>query len=364
MKICIFIDDITHTGGIERVTSNLISQFTKDRSDLEIDIVSQFKSGDKLWYPFDNCQIKYLSEKNYDAKPHSFERMTKMLSNVLTVRKYFKKNHYDIIIGQSFPNVFVLYLAGVNMNNVIAAEHVYYNYYSNLIKTIRLHIYKNCARVAVLTSLDKACYDKHYAYNHTVLIPNPVVVPEYHQSQLEDKIVIAMGRIQYQKGFDILVDVFSLVNHKHPDWKCYIYGDGNLRREVEDCIIKKGMQDVVILKGRTDNVPNAMREASMFVLSSRFEGFGMVIAEAMAQGLPAVSFDCPTGPSDIVRTGYNGILVKNQDKQALANAICNLIEHPEDRKQMGINAIQTSKEFAGNVVAEKWYKLFAEISPN
>lgn len=167
-----------------------------------------------------------------------------------------------------------------------------------------------------------------------------------------------MGRIQYQKGFDTLVDVFALVNEKHPDWKCYIYGDGNYRDKIGNYIKEKGMQDVVILKGRTDNVPIAMREASMFVLSSRFEGFGMVIAEAMAQGLPAVSFDCPTGPSDIVKTGINGILVENQNKQALADAICYMIEHPEERKKMGLKAVESIKDFAGDAIAKKWYQLF------
>ena len=358
MNICFFIDDITHTGGIERVTSNLISQFSKDRNDLEIEIVSQFKSGEKLWYPFDNCAIKFLSEKNYDAKPHSFRRMLKMFSNVFTVRKFFKENHYDVIIGQSFPNVFVLYLAGVDMSRVIATEHVYYDYYNSLIKKIRLHIYKRCKKITVLTSLDKGCYDKHFALEHTVLIPNPVVVPEYYHSSLDNKIAIAMGRIQYQKGFDTLVDVFVLVNEKYPDWKCYIYGDGNYRDEIGNYIKEKGMQDVVILKGRTDNVPIAMREASMFVLSSRFEGFGMVIAEAMTQGLPAVSFDCPTGPSDIVKTDINGILVENQNKQALADAICYMIEHPEERKKMGLKAVESVKDFAGDAIAKKWYQLF------
>ena len=129
MKICFFVGDITNTGGIERVTSNLVSQFSKDRKDIEIDIVSQFKSSDKLWYPFEGCTIKYLSNKNYDAKPKSLERLFKMISNLFAVRTYFENNKYDLIIGQSFPNVFLLFLAGVDMSKVIAAEHVFYDYY-------------------------------------------------------------------------------------------------------------------------------------------------------------------------------------------------------------------------------------------
>ena len=155
-----------------------------------------------------------------------------------------------------------------------------------------------------------------------------------------------------------MVDVFAMVHKKHPNWKVYIYGDGNFRDDIDRHIKECGMENTVILKGRTDDVPSAMREASFFVLSSRFEGFGMVIAEAMSQGLPVVSFDCPTGPSDMVKSNINGILVKNQDKQALADAICYIIENTEKRKEMGKNAVNTAKEFAGDIIAKKWYTVF------
>lgn len=364
MKLCFFVSDITHTGGIERVTSNLIYQFSKDRKDIDIDVVSQFKSGDKIWYNFDGCNIKFLSNKNYDAKPHSVERMIKMFSNALSVRKFFKKNKYDLIIAQSFPNVFLLFLSGISMCNVIAAEHVYYDYYSDIFKKIRIYIYKKCRKIIVLTSLDKKCYDAHCKSEHTVLIPNPVIVPYYSNSPLENKQAIAMGRIQHQKGFDTLIDAFVMVHEKHPDWVVNIYGDGNDKEKIAKYITDKGMDNIVILKGRTDNVPGVMEDASFFILSSRFEGFGMVIAEAMSQGLPAVSFDCPTGPSDIIKTNVNGILVENQNIKALADAICYMIEHPYERKEMGKRALNSVKDFSGESVAQKWYKLFEEIERN
>ena len=361
MKICILIGDITHTGGIERVTSNLVRQFSKDRDDVDVEIVSQFKSAEKPWYSFGNCKIKYLSDKNFDAKPHSVSRINTLLGNLFSVRRFFKKHSYDIIIAQSLPNVFALFVAGVDMRKVIAAEHVYYNYYNSCIKRIRLFMCKYCKKIVVLTSADKECYDRHFKSEHTVIIPNPVVVPEYYESKLDSKVAIAMGRIQYQKGFDTLVDVFAMVHKKHSDWKVYIYGDGNYRNYIEECIKEHGMDDVVILKGKTDDVPSAMRESSFFILSSRFEGFGMVIAEAMSQGVPVVSFDCPTGPSDIVEDGVNGLLVENQNKKALADGICYMIEHPKKRKEMGLKAVETSKRFAGDIIANKWYSLFGLI---
>lgn len=361
MKLCFFIGDITHTGGIERVTSNLVSQFSKDREDIEIDIVSQFRSSEKLWYPFEGCTIKYLSKKNYDAKPHSIERLTKLFSNIFTVKKFFRKNKYDLIIGQSFPNVFILFLAGVDMSKVVAAEHVYYDYYGGILKKIRLFIYKRCHKVVVLTSLDKKCYDVHFPSEHTVLIPNPVLVPQYTYSPLENKQAIAMGRIQYQKGFDTLVEVFEMVHKKYPEWVLNIYGDGNYRDVIAKCITSKGLDGIIVLKGRTENVPSVMQEASFFILSSRFEGFGMVLVEAMAQGLPVVSFDCPTGPSDIIEPNVNGLLVENQNKEALVEAICYMIKYSDKRKDMGNKAVNTAKKFSGELIAQKWYKLFDNI---
>lgn len=361
MKLCFLVADISHTGGVERVTSNLASQFLLEQRGVEIDIVSQFKSSDKLWYSFEGCNIHYLNDKDYDAKPHSMKRMWRMLGNISRIRRFFREHHYDFIISQSLPNTIMLYLAGINMRNVLAVEHVKYDYYNHIIKRFRLHIYARVAKVVVLTYIDKSKYDSYLPSEQTVVIPNPVIVPEYFQSKLENKQAIAMGRIQYQKGFDTLTDVFAIVHKKHPDWIVNIYGDGNCREEIEKYIKQRGMETVVKLRGRTDDVPSVMRESSFFILSSRFEGFGMVIAEAMTQGLPAVSFDCPTGPSDIIQTGENGILVENQNKQAMADAICYMIENPSERMRMGKNALRTVQRFSGDVIAEKWMNLFKSV---
>ena len=361
MKICFFYDDITHTGGIERVISLLCAQFAISHKDLEIEIVSQFKSSSNLAYDFNGAKIIYLSEKNYDAKPHSLKRMFRNLGNIFNVRKHFKTHKYDVIIGEAFPNNVLLFLAGVSLKNVVAAEHVYYGYYGSLLQKIRLHIYKKCRKVVVLTSKDKACYDKYLSSDHTRLIPNPIVLSEKFISPLENKKAIAIGRIQYQKGFDILVDVFKEVHKKYPDWKVDIYGDGNLRPELERQISDARLTGVVNLMGRTKEIYQKIREASFFILSSRFEGFSMVIAEAQSQGVPAVSFDCPNGPSDLIDNGINGILVKNQDKEALYNGICYMIEHPEERKAMGGKSLESVDKYSSVVICDMWKDLFKEI---
>lgn len=224
-----------------------------------------------------------------------------------------------------------------------------------------MYVYKRTAKVIVLTNEDKKEYDAYLPSSQTVVIPNPVIVPEYFLSKLDCKQAIAIGRIQYQKGFDTLTNVFALVHKKHPDWVVNIYGDGNYRDEIAQYIKQRGLEHVVILKGRTTDVFSVLRASSFFILSSRYEGFGMVIAEAMSQGLPVVSFNCPTGPSDIVQTNVNGILVENQNIQAMADAICYMIENPIERKRMGQNAVQSVKRFSGDNIVREWINLFNEL---
>lgn len=361
MKICFFYDDITHTGGIERVISLLCTQFAINHKDLEIEIVSQFRSSKTLAYDFAGTKITYLSENDYDAKPHSLKRMIRILGNVLKVRKYFKQNKYDLIIGEAYPNNILLYLAGVDLSNVIAAEHVYYDYYGSLLKRLRLHIYKKCRKIVVLTSKDKECYDKHLPSEHTILIPNPVVLSEKYESPLDSRIAIAVGRIQYQKGFDTLVDVFKKVHEKYPEWLVRIYGDGNLRSELQQQISDAGLNGIVNLMGRSNEIYKKIREAAFFILPSRFEGFSMVIVEAQSQGVPAVSFDCPNGPSDLINNGVNGILVENQNKDALYDGICYMIEHPNERKVMGKMALENVDKYSVVSICDAWKKLFNEI---
>ena len=361
MKLCFFIDDITHTGGIERVVSLLCGQFAVSHQDLEIEIVSQFRSSKVLAYEFVGAKITYLSEKDYDAKPHSFQRMFRILGNVLNVRKHFKKNKYDVIVGQSYPNNILLYLAGVDLSNVIAAEHVYYDYYGSFLKKLRLHVYKKCFKVVVLTSKDKECYDNHFPSEHTYLIPNPVVLTETFASPLDSKVAIAVGRIQYQKGFDTLVEVFKRVHEKHPDWIVQIYGDGSLRAELEQQIAGAGLNGIINLMGCSNEIYKKLRDAAFYIMSSRFEGFTMVLIEAQSQGIPIVSFDCPNGPWDIIDNGVNGILVEDQNKDALCDGICYMIEHPEERKAMGKKSLKNVDQYSTVVVCNMWKRLFEEI---
>ena len=190
--------------------------------------------------------------------------------------------------------------------------------------------------------------------DNVIIIPNPLPPVTISQtSTTENKKVIAVGRYVYQKGFDLLVEAWKTIAEKHPDWHLYIYGRGdkNNYKAVSNC----HFEDAV------ENINDKYAESSIFVLSSRFEGFGMVIIEAMKCGVPAVSFACPCGPKDIITDGKDGFLIENGNTKQLAERICYLIEHEEERKKMGNNAIETARKYDINEIGKQWVALFENI---
>lgn len=162
-----------------------------------------------------------------------------------------------------------------------------------------------------------------------------------------------------QKGFDRLVSAWRIVSRKHPDWTLSIYGDG-MREQLQRQVDEEGVASSCLLKHTVQNIVDKYCESSIFVLSSRYEGFGMVIIEAMACGVPPVSFTCPCGPRDIIADGRDGLLVENGDIEGLAEKICYLIEHEDLRRKMGRQARMDVERFRIEHIAEQWKELFEE----
>lgn len=217
---------------------------------------------------------------------------------------------------------------------------------------------KKLDRLIVLTNEDKANWKE---LHNVTTIPNPLNVFPSVESEQRNKKAIAAGRYCYQKGFDLLIEAWTIVAREHPDWILEIYGAGN-RDEYIKLVAEKGISNSVIINPATDNIYNRYADASLFVFSSRFEGFGMVLLEAMATKLPVVSFACPCGPRDIISDGKDGILVENGNVQELADKICYLIENEDVRKEMAKNAVEKAKLYSVDVIMKKWLDLFESIN--
>jgi glycosyltransferase involved in cell wall biosynthesis len=194
-------------------------------------------------------------------------------------------------------------------------------------------------------------------FNNLSVIPNPISKFPSVMSDCMNKHAIAVGRYTWQKGFDMLISAWKSVYERHPDWVLDIYGAGNptaFREQAE----RDGISSVVCCHEADSDIYGRYAESSLFVLSSRYEGFGLVIIEAMATGLPVVSFRCPCGPEDIISDGEDGILVENGNIEKLADAICYLIENADKRKQYGLKGNNKSRRYQEDGIMQKWIELF------
>lgn len=213
--------------------------------------------------------------------------------------------------------------------------------------------------LVVLTSQDQHDWgDKLPIY----VIPNSFPFYPDKPSTCENKQAIIVGRYNSAKGYNYLIDAWKRVYQEHPDWIINIFGSGEYEDMVRKQILDNGLQDVVIMNHPTDHIMEEYLNSSIYVMSSVFEGFAMVLLEAMACGLPCVSFDCPYGPRNVITDGEDGILVEYLNSQALADYICRLIENEDLRKEMGSHGRRNVLRFSRETIMPQWVVLFESLT--
>ena len=216
-----------------------------------------------------------------------------------------------------------------------------------------------------LTTEDTAHYEKMFNGRARVqTMPNGTPAYDGPPSTLTNKVAVAAGRLEPSKGFHMLVDAWTEVAGRHPDWQLRIYGEGSQRDLLHDRIASRELQGKVQLMGYTTQLQREMAAASFGVLSSKAEGYPMVLLEAMGCGLPLVSTDCPAGgPRDIITPGVDGFLVKNRDTEAMTQGLLTMIEVTDDkRRSMGEAALVKARERSQEAIADRWASLLEELS--
>ncbi len=196
------------------------------------------------------------------------------------------------------------------------------------------------------------------------VIPNSLPFYPDQYSTCENKHAIAVGRYNDAKGYDYMIAAWEIVHQRHPDWILDIYGSGELHDQVIGWIQEKKLTSTIIPHDPVDTIMEKYLESSICILSSRYEGFPMVLVESMACGVPVVSFDCPYGPQSIIRHNINGLLVEYLNTQSLADNICHLIEDDDLRKRLGACAKKDILCYTKDNIMEKLTNLFSELKNN
>ena len=214
-------------------------------------------------------------------------------------------------------------------------------------------------RLVVLTEEDKT-YCSHCPT--TSVIPNPITTPSLEVSPLSDKVILAVGRLDNQKNFPELIDIWALIAKDYPDWKLRIVGEGYTDVRILKKVKEHGLEEQFELCPFTKEIQKHYLSASIYAMTSAFEGLPLVLVEAESMGLPLVSYACPCGPRDIIRDGQDGFLVEPGDKETFAARLRQLIEDEELRRRMGQAAKINSQRFSLENVMKQWVDLFAELT--
>lgn len=354
-KIGFLIMNFESGGGTERVTSVIANELVRHNFDVRI-ISCQHGNSCKFEI---NKSIRFYS---LNGEKYENPVLRKIYVEKRLI-KYVREEQIDVMIAVDVA--LYLYLVPLQIKKLckcIAWEH--FNYFINpnkMVKYARKLAAEDANCVVVLGKNDLNNYLTHYKHAKNVIyIYNPIAVDVSQSSPLNQKRAIAVGRLNSQKGFDMLIEAWALIEKEVPDWKLDIYGEGLLKDDLQNQIDKLGLQNVN-LRGFTNDVHKEYMESSLFFLSSRYEGFGLVLTEALATGLPIVSFRCKEGPEEIVDDGVNGFLIEEGNIQQFADCAIKLMRDEELLRLFASKSKKDLARFDTKSVINQWVELLNNL---
>lgn len=353
-KIVFLIGSVDDNGGVETVLLQLSSSFVKEG--FTVSVVNLFGS-------------KKNKEKFEDIGCGVYDLFDKKISYLLTplyifrLRRLLKKlsPDFSIDMGTHFSLFSIMSVLGLRTKS-ISCEHV--NLYASLKNFIIKFVFCRFSdQVVTLTERDKGSYKKIGVRNVTC-IPNYTCHASISKELLIDnqnsKNLIAVGRLGYQKSFDRLIEIWARVNDKK-GYSLHIWGEGEDYSKLESLIESNNLQDSCKLMGSTDSITHVYRNAYALLMTSVYEGFPMVLIESMSHGVPVISYDCPTGPSEIIVDGVNGYLIEDGNKFDFLDKLEYIINNENARKVMSSSCLSRRYVFSEEHIIKLWRSLFDEL---
>jgi glycosyltransferase involved in cell wall biosynthesis len=380
MKISILIMNAYGMGGTIRATGNLAGELSRHH---DVEVVSVFQHRDKPFLPLsDRVTLTSLVDRRPSARKwwrRGLGRRLRLPSRLFhpderaygnfngqsdrAIKRYLAEMRADVLITTR---------AGLNIAAaryardgviLVGQEHLHFGAHKpGLLKEIR-RWYPKLDAVITLTEADRVEYSTVLDAAPTLVYPIGNGLPDTTRprSRLDNRLVVAAGRLVPVKGYDRLLEVFAKVVEKRPDWKLRIYGGGAKSDKLSRQARSLRLHNNVAFMGPTADMDNALANASLHVVTSRFEGFGMTIVEAMAVGVPVVSFDCPQGPREIITPGQDGVLVPDGDIDAFADALLVLMEDQDELRRLAANGLETARRHRISEIAARWEQVFTDL---
>lgn len=338
-------------GGIERVISRHIS-FLVDNHE----VVLLTKDKEPSFYPLpaavkhDSVNIDMKLDMSSQLK-RIFQIGSSFLKTVGNLRKKIKAHRPDVVYVASPLGVLEAYLALRSAKKIMVTEHSSFSAYNRVYKFIAGKLYKKVTLLTVPTKDDSAFYTTRHIKNS--YLPNPLPFFPQVPSTLEHKIVLNVGRFTDDKRHELLIRLWKESGVWTHGWKLHLIGKGENEEKIRKQIAELGLEESVLLLPTTKEIEKEFCKASVFVLTSRAEGFGLVLAEAMSAGVPCVTFNCPSGPKDIVTDQQNGYLVAEGDQETFLKRLRALTDSYDLRKTLGTRARVDVQKFAGSIISQE-----------
>lgn len=354
-KICFFSGDITRSGGTERVSIQIANALMKDGT-YEICFLSLVEQEKEPFYPIDP------DIERYQLGDHWIKPGPAYLPLIWKLRRFLKKHQIDVIIDIDIVlDVLSIPATRWLKTKVVSWEHFTVDYELSVLyrKIILKYSVKRSDYVVVLTDGDQEEYQNRLGRKNKIIrIYNPVAYQLKTEVELEKKnIILSVGRLVSEKGTEYIKKVSLQVLNRYPEWQWLILGDGIERKNLEQFVSDHNLQNRLVLKGNVENVEEYLQQASIFVITSEYEGLGLSMLEAREMKVPCVSFDVKMGPRELIRNEVDGYLVRPFDCNDMTKKIEMLINDPKQRNQFAEKAFLCMDEFKLKKIIRQWKEM-------